>query len=570
MAVKQRRARPPAKQPAPGNARFFLIALLLPLLAAVAIEAGLRLAGFGNDLALFIPAPENFSDRRLLMVNPDIARRYFIEDRFVPRPLRDFFLRDKPDDSYRIFVMGESATAGFPYPGNLAFSRILQARLADAFPQRTVEVVNVAVTATNTYAMVDFIDEILAQQPDAILVYAGHNEFYGALGAASTISPGRFKPVLQLYLSVRRLRLFQAVEAGLHRLKSTDAASGSPEGANGPGFTLMGRLSDKADIPLEGVVYQRAREQFTANLHALLARSKAAGVPMLIGDLVSNVRDRPPFASIESATQPRALDVFNEAAMLEKEGRHEAARAAFARARDLDALRFRAPGEFNDIIRRVAAEHGQPVVPVQAAFEAASPNGIVGATLMLEHLHPNVEGQFLMSEAFLVAMREHALIAAQWDAKRVQSLAYYRDSWPVSELDRSLGSMRIRRLTDYWPFKPQAEAGQEWPRYLPEGAVDKLAYNVATNRMRLSEARVELARQYQAKGQPGAALREYRSLASDGRWDFQAQLVAAQQLIEAKRYGEALPFLQASLRLKDTRYAREWIDRIAGPRPLKN
>src|ERR1700690_2298062 len=109
-----------------GNARFVLIALLLPVLALGLIEGSLRLLGYGNDLALFVPAPPGLADRELLRVNPDIARRYFTESRLVPRPLPDFFMLRKPANGYRIFVMGESATAGFPYPGNMAFSRILQ------------------------------------------------------------------------------------------------------------------------------------------------------------------------------------------------------------------------------------------------------------------------------------------------------------------------------------------------------------------------------------------------------------------------------------------------------------
>lgn len=551
---------------APHTARFFLIALLVPLIMLGAGEIGMRLAGIGNDLALFIPAPQGFSDRELLMVNPDVARRYFPEDRFVPRPLRDFFARKKPANAYRIFVMGESATAGFPYPGNVAFSRILQGRLADAFPDRAIEVINVAVTATNTYALVDFIDEILAQQPDAVLIYAGHNEFYGALGAASTVSLGKFQPQLRAYLLLRRLRLFQAVELGLARLKAGGEGLGEAPVDAGLGFTLMGRMSDRANILLGGPTYVKARAQFEANLRAVLAKAQAAGVAVILSELVSNLRDRPPFASAANETLPRAEEVFRVAQGLEEKGDYAEARNGYARARDLDVLRFRAPGEFNDIIHRIAGDFSVPVVPMTAVFEAASQHGLLGSGLMLEHLHPNVEGQMLMSEAFLETMRKRGLIAAQWEEKRLKPLGYYRDYWPVSDLDRALGAVRIRRLTDYWPFKAQEEAGREWPQYRPADLVGMLAHRVATNRMRLSEARVELARRYFKEGRRDAGLRELRSLAADGAWDLQAQLVAAQQLIEARHYVDALPFLRASLQLKKTSYALEWIDRISTSR----
>ena len=528
----------------------------------------MRLFGYGNDLALFVAVRPDLADKQLLRVNPDVARRYFTQDRFVPRPLLDFFARQKPANGYRIFVMGESATAGFPYPGNVAFSRILQKRLADAFPDRVIEVVNVAVTATNTYALVDFIDEILAQKPDAILIYAGHNEFYGALGAASTISLGRFEPHLRAYLWLRRLRVFQAMENGLTRLEGQNAAptGGKAQGDPGLGFTLMGRMSDKADILLGGPTYLKARNQFDANLRTVLAKAKSAGIPVVLSELVSNQRDQVPFASVAAGALPGADEVFREARALEEKGSYDQARDAYARAKDLDVLRFRAPEEFNDIIHRLAGEFDVPVVPMKSYFEAASPHGLVGSTLILEHLHPNVEGQLLMSEAFLHTLRKRGMIAAEWDENRLRSIAYYRENWPISDLDRVLGAMRVRRLTDYWPFKPQAESGREWVRFRPEGPVEMLAYEVATNRMRLSAARIELAKRYQAEGRYDAALRECRALAADGMWDFQAQLVAAQRLIEAKQYSGALPILRDSLKLKNTRYANEWIERISGSR----
>jgi len=80
------------------------------------------------------------------------------------------------------------------------FSRILNQRLSDAFPEKQIEIVNTATAAINSYALLDFMDEILEKQPDAILIYAGHNEFYGALGVASTETLGKFRPLIKLYL----------------------------------------------------------------------------------------------------------------------------------------------------------------------------------------------------------------------------------------------------------------------------------------------------------------------------------------------------------------------------------
>ena len=100
--------------------RFLLLAFLLPILALAVIEASLRLTGIGNDLALFIPAPPGFADQELLRVNPDVARRYFTQDQFVPRPLRDFFAVRKPANGFRIFVMGATVLAPIAAIDNLS------------------------------------------------------------------------------------------------------------------------------------------------------------------------------------------------------------------------------------------------------------------------------------------------------------------------------------------------------------------------------------------------------------------------------------------------------------------
>ena len=78
---------------------------------------------------------------------------------------------------------------------------------------------------------------------------------------------------------------------------------------------------------------------------------------------------------------------FAKARMLESLGRFSEARRAYLAAKDRDQLRFRASEEMNVILREEAT-----VVETQATLAAALEDGIIGSDLMLEHLHPNVEG----------------------------------------------------------------------------------------------------------------------------------------------------------------------------------
>ncbi len=62
---------------------------------------------------------------------------------------------------------------------------------------------------------------------------------------------------------------------------------------------------------------------------------------------------------------------------------------------------FVPPEETNSIIRRLVDEYGAALADIQAEFEQHSPYGIIGNTLICDHLHPTVEGYQLMGKVFL-------------------------------------------------------------------------------------------------------------------------------------------------------------------------
>ena len=176
---------------------FYALMWSIPVLFFILVEGGLRVIGFGQDYPLFVPveaAPE------YLVMNRDVALRYFNQEVRVPTGLHDAVRADKDSAVVRIFVQGGSSAAGYPYYYGGSFSRMLEQRLQQGWPTRKVEVVNVAMAAVNSYTILDQVDGILAQSPDAVVIYAGHNEFYGALGVGSSQSLGRNRHVVNLYL----------------------------------------------------------------------------------------------------------------------------------------------------------------------------------------------------------------------------------------------------------------------------------------------------------------------------------------------------------------------------------
>jgi tetratricopeptide (TPR) repeat protein len=443
---------------------FIFILISIPFLFFLLLEGGLRLAGIGDDLKLFVN--DEVNDKYLYM-NERVSHRYFSNVDNATMGQYDVFLKNKEKNCFRIFVQGGSTAAGFPYNHGGSFSRILQERLQKTFPDKKIEVINTAMAAVNSYTLLDFASEIVRQQPDLILIYAGHNEYYGVLGVGASESIGNNRILIKLTLKLKRLRLFQLMKRFLVK-KPTLSQSDS-----GERVTLMAKMVKEQEIPFESAIYMQGVEQFNANLDELLELYKKNNIPVFIGTLVSNYKDQVPLLSqkkdeeIGESFYDNDIEVF-ERALLTKEkynaeeyyriGRvyldnqdYKKAKQYFSLAKDHDLLKFRAPEIFNDIITYNAQKHNAIIVDVKSAMEAHVQGGIIGNEHMLEHLHPNIEGYFLMADAFYESLKENNLIG-NWSDNYV-SAKEFRSLIPVTEVDSIYGELLVKRLTSTWPFK---------------------------------------------------------------------------------------------------------------------
>lgn len=545
-----------------GRRRLFaVLTILVPFVLLLLLEAVLRLSGFGQSYPLFVPVAEAPG---FLRANRDVVRRFMVDERDTPnlwiRPV--YFRRRKAPETFRIFVQGESTTEGYPYGYGASPAGMLQQRLQRTFPQRKIEVVTTAMSAVNTYTLLDFSSEILEQHPDAVVIYVGHNEYVGLLGVGSGFSVGRRRPVVLSFLWLKDVRILQLARRALAALKAEKPRSKD--------HTLMATIVAEKKIPYGSPLYRRGLEQYRANLRVLLRRYRKAGVPVFIGTVVSNERDQPPFisghgpgadvaawrrrfdagraalVSGDAAAALRELDAavaidgahaeghFRRAQALERLGRFREARQAYIAAKDRDLLRFRAPEKINDILREVAAEQGAHVVEVQEAFHRTAKNGIVGHDLMLEHLHPNLRGYFLLADAFYEAMREQALIGP-WETPVLREQAWREI--PVTEVDRLFGEWRARYLASDWPFTEQKE-----PFWLPPvtDGVEKIAEGYYRGRYEWPEAMRRLLAHYRSVGDKVEAARVAVLLAEAFPNRAADQRAAAEALLAAGRSDAAV------------------------------
>lgn len=83
-------------------------------------------------------------------------------------------------------------------------------------------------------------------------------------------------------------------------------------------------------------------------------------------------------------------------------------------------------------------------------FEAHSPHGIIGNETLLEHLHPNIYGYSLMSDAFYQSLKLHNLLSP--DLKSEIPLDQLQHEMPITIVDSLKGAYQIMLLKEKWPF----------------------------------------------------------------------------------------------------------------------
>lgn len=524
---------------------FYAITFSIPVLFFVILEVVLRGVDYMGNTELFIdpniPADEYY------MPNPNFAARYFFYTKTIPSPSSDVFLQNKPENAFRVFAMGGSSAAGYPFGYNGTFSRIVDDVLSDAMPDREVEVINVATSAISTYTLFDQADEILEQKPDAIMIYAGHNEFYGALGVGSNENLGGFPGFVRFYLKLQRFKTFMFLrEIIVDSGQWISSALSDQKPATG---TLMERIINNQSIELDGPEYELAMIQFRSNIEAIIQKFEDEDIPVYISTIASNVKDQPPFVSIDQEETPPAERIYEEAKSLYQNGDTVAAKEQFEYAKDLDGLKFRAPSDINKIIQSLPGLYpNTKLVPVHEAYEKASADGIIGNNLMLEHLHPNQTGYFIMGRNFAESLLSDLEEQGQTSIDDLEPEAYF-DQMYISEFDNRIVHHRLRTLKQGFPFVMDGSITPYQFSYNPDGVLDSLAFGVVHKDIRWDAAKVKLGSYYENQGDIEKALLEYKGLIRNQPWNDSPYVYAARLLINQNDYVTAEPYLRKAYEL---------------------
>ncbi|HMC85922.1 MAG TPA: hypothetical protein VKI61_10365, partial [Chitinophagaceae bacterium] len=414
----------------------------------------------------------------------------------------------------------------YPYFHNGSFHRWLLYRLMHEFPDKQFEVINLSLTAVNSYTIRGFAKGLIQYQPDAVLVYSGHNEYYGTLGVGAVNKIGSNPNFIKLVLMSRGLRIVQLLTNIFQSAKTESNLSKEYKGQ-----TLMQRMVADQQIPFGSPLYEKGIAQFTSNMDETLKFFSDNAVPVFVSNVVSNEMDIKPFVSIQpdsirfagfkknfvsgvsafnsgdwkNAEQllETADHVYHEHALCNyylgklayQRGDYPLAKMYLIKAKDLDGLRFRAPSGINEVITKLCSKYPfAHLVDTKAAFDSSSVNHIIGSGLMLEHVHPNLMGYAIISNAFYEALKNGHIVSVAKDNE--MSLHQLLQSMPITAVDSLTGSIRIAKLKRSWPFNEVLSADAVIPIATEE---QKLADGIVNEHRRWPEAMEELYNYYLEK-----------------------------------------------------------------------
>lgn len=453
----------------------FLLKILVAggagLFALLLLEGGLRLAGFGAQYEFVVSGSRPQDTGKVSLNSQYVAIHYFqhlpvdLSRLFTDHPWYEDteFHRAKQPGVYRIFMVGASTTRGFPYTNrNISYSGLLQLILKDVLPTHRVEVVNAGYDALSSFGVLDLTSQIMEYQPDLIVVYAGHNEFIGHFGVNSAINYGQNRNLIRLATSLFQSRVYLAVERTALQLRSLNRDAPSRKSP----VNLFRSMLSERNMTWDESLHTVAETNYEANLRELVRRAKQRDIDVVLMTLVSNLRDFSPVRTafsesvgaeerqqltgelrrgkealdhgryteaVERFQQVTARDFhyadahFGLGRAFDHLEQRERAKTHYLLAREYDRLHLRACLRFNRILEQIGKTEQVPVLDMVSEFETASPDGLVGEDLFLEHVHPNINGHLVMADHIARFLAKQAYIAPreEWAWPRLKQAREY-------------------------------------------------------------------------------------------------------------------------------------------------
>lgn len=459
------------------------------VLALALLEGGARVIEWARDALLSSQNPyvDRHNPAPLFEINEADGQRTYRRSKHHRLVMgNQSFLRVKPPSGFRVFILGGSAAAGWPYEiGEFSTARLLHKKLSLLFPNRTIEVLNVAGGTYGSHRVKSVLDEVINYQPDLIVIYSGNNEFLENFVYRRRLPP---QPLNHLALA----RIGYDIFSRLNNYKPSyniDDFNIKDQTSNRIAFAF-GKASNYRKDPQQ---FADMLDHYRYNIDSMVTTCQQQKVDVLLLNVPANLKDwipnasqhsrnlpetafpnwqenfREGFLALEAGDHRRAATFLATAAAIDDEhaeshyylgvalhrlGDLRGAKQAYVRALERDAYPFRALPQFQDILKEIATRHSVPLVDIIGALERDTADGIIGLDVLLDYVHPTEESMEIIAHKVLTTMEQTRMFPEP----------------PVVAVDKA----RLQVASEFRPFIESKAIEALYRQYLVMRQYDKL------------------------------------------------------------------------------------------------
>ncbi|MHC4584905.1 MAG: GDSL-type esterase/lipase family protein [Planctomycetota bacterium] len=426
----------------------------------------------------------SFSGIRALFIPDSTGTRFVTAKERLACFCPQSFTALKGPDTFRIFCLGGSTVQGRPYSVETSFTTWLKLSLDAARPQTNFEVVNCGGISYASYRLVPIMSEALGYEPDLFIIYTGHNEFL------EDRTYRRLKNIPSTLIGVHRtmlnLRSYSLANEFISKRRARRTETGSSSKT-----VLPAEVSAKLDFDdgLESyhrdeIWHEGTIKHFGRNLQTMVRMSQSAGIPIILVNPVSNLKDSPPFKSefstgLSNSEIKRITELWEQAGKLNWEdaygkiklleqaaeidrrhagllyligkcyehiGRLAEAKKWFVNAKEEDVCPLRILEPMHEAILSVAENNNVPLVDVKRLIEGHSREGVPGDEWLLDHVHPNIQGHQLIAESLHETMEDMKLVSKPEDGQTTRDKLWQHHLSSLNKAYFAHGFTRLKRL----------------------------------------------------------------------------------------------------------------------------
>ncbi len=408
------------------NIRYLLAGLFISFIFFGLIEVSLRVEGFNGKTAFVY---NSFFESELFVADP-MQKMVRTNSRYLKFFHDQELNPEKKKGSTRVFSVGGSSTYGWGLKNPLeeSFIGVFKQKFRETFPEKDIETINAGGIGYGSFRTSVLMKTLLQYQPDLILVFTGHNEFW-EYPIYRELYLKRFS-VLRLSRLLSRLRIW--------KLLNELIVPGQQREYNIPVmFTGAYEVFDDAK-------YAFVKKRFRMNIEEIVRDAKEADVQIIFSTLPANLRVNP--AKDEELNsnnklhrdglEPKQLAAWNKAyksGMNElKKKKYNKAIEYFLSAEKIDSRNARLyhymgksyeglgameqayeaywkhieksrrliVREFNQIIRDVCKKENVPFIDGMRIIEDMAPHRLTGYELFIDSMHPNKITHRVLGETF--------------------------------------------------------------------------------------------------------------------------------------------------------------------------